>query len=132
MIKIFIDTDIIIDFLTGRKPYSVSAANLFSRIDKMEIDAYTSSLTIRNLYYILRKNASHDRVIRALNELIGMIGVLPVNLDSMEKALQSEFPDLETGIQYSCAESEKVNAIITRNIRDYKLSRIPVVGPEGI
>jgi len=132
MTKIFIDTDVFIDFLAGRKPWSDHAARLFTRIERMEIDAYTSSLTIRNLYDALREHAAHDRVVRALTDLTGMIGILPVDLEIIEKALQSDFPGLDTAIQYYCAEAEKVNAIISRNIRDYRISEIPVVGPEGI
>jgi predicted nucleic acid-binding protein len=132
MTRVFLDTDVIIDFLTDRKPFSESASLLFNRIDRKEISGYTSSQSISNLYYILRKYGSHKRVIQALKELNTFIGILPVNQKIIRNAMQSGFTDLEDAIQYYCAESGYVDAIITRNIRDYKEAKLPVVSPETL
>ena len=132
MTKVFIDTDVIIDFLTDRKPFSESASVLFNRLDKKEISGYTSSQSISNLYYILRKYGSHKRVVQALKELNAFVGILPVNQKIIRSAMQSGFNDLEDAIQYYCAESGHVDAIITRNVRDYKEARIPVMSPETL
>lgn len=132
MKRVFIDTDVIIDFLTDRKPFSDSASILFSRIDKKEFEGYTSSQSISNLYYILRKFAPHKRVIQALRELTALIGILPVDQEIIGKALQSAFADFEDGIQYYSAEAGQVDVIITRNIRDYKRAGIAVMSPDMV
>jgi predicted nucleic acid-binding protein len=132
MIKVFIDTDVIIDFLADRKPFSESAAILFNRIEKKEIEGFTSSQSISNLYYILRKYDSQRNVIQALSDLISLIGILPVGHEVIQKALQSDFADFEDGIQNFCAETEKMDVIVTRNIRDYKRASIAVLNPDLI
>jgi predicted nucleic acid-binding protein len=132
MIKVFIDTDVIIDFLADRKPFSESAAILFNRIEKKEIEGFTSSQSISNLYYILRKYDSQRNVIQALSDLISLIGILPVGHEVIQKALQSDFTDFEDGIQNFCAETEKMDVIVTRNIRDYKRASIAVLNPDLI
>jgi len=132
MIRVFIDTDVIIDFLTDRKPFSESAALLFNRIDKNEISGYTSSQSISNLYYILRKYGSHKRVIQVLAELNRIIGILPVNQKTIRMAMQSGFNDLEDAIQYYCADLGHMDAFVTRNVRDYKEAKLPVVSPETL
>jgi predicted nucleic acid-binding protein len=132
MIKVFIDTDVIIDFLADRKPFSESAAILFNRIEKKEIEGFTSSQSISNLYDILRKYDSQRNVIQALSDLISLIGILPVGHEVIQKALQSDFTDFEDGIQNFCAETEKMDVIVTRNIRDYKRASIAVLNPDLI
>jgi len=132
MIRVFIDTDVIIDFLADRKPFSDSASLLFNRIDKNEISGYTSSRSISNLYYILRKYGSHKRVIQAIKELNKLVGILPVNQKIIRNAMQSGFNDLEDAIQYYCAESGHMDAFVTRNVRDYKEAKIPVMSPETL
>ena len=69
MIHILSDTDIILDVITGRLPYSVDSAALFTWIEKGEIKASASSLSFSNLYYVLRKHATHQRVVSRLKEL---------------------------------------------------------------
>ena len=63
MTDLFIDTDFIIDFLIDRKPYSREAAIIFTLIEQKKIKGYVSSLTFSNLYYVLRKVESHNKVI---------------------------------------------------------------------
>ena len=132
MTKVFIDSDVIIDFLTDRKPFSDSASVLFNRIDKREIEGYTSAQSICNIYYILRKFYAHLKVIQALNELAALIGILPVNQDIVQKALHSDFTDFEDGIQNFCAEAGKVDILITRNLRDYKRAGVAVMSPDMV
>lgn len=130
MNKVFIDTDVIIDFLLDRKPFSEGAVILFDRIEKKEIEGFTSAQSIGNLYYILRKLGSQKKVVGTLKELTTLIGVLPVDQPIVGKALESGFTDLEDAIQYYCAEAAGMDALITRNHKDYRLARIPVLGPD--
>jgi predicted nucleic acid-binding protein len=132
MIKVFIDTDVIIDFLADRKPFSESAAILFDRIEKKEIEGFTSSQSISNLYCILRRFDSHRNVIQVLGDLLSLIGILPVSQEVIRKALQSGFTDFEDGIQNFCAETERMDVIVTRNIRDYNKASIAVLSPDLI
>jgi predicted nucleic acid-binding protein len=132
MNNLFIDTDVIIDFLIDRKPYSREAAIVFTLIDQKRLKGYTSSLTFSNLYYVLRKIESHSKVISKLDSLSKLLTVLKVDEQMIRDAISSGFPDFEDSIQYCCAlDNKKIEVIITRNIRDYKNSRLPVMTPGG-
>ena len=131
MTGIFIDTGIIIDFLADRQPFSQEAAAFFNLIDKKEVIAYSSALSYSNLYYVLSKYAPHKKVIALLNELSGLISILKVDDSIIKASLASDFKDFEDAIQYFTAlENKKINVIITRNIKDYKKSSLPVMSPE--
>jgi predicted nucleic acid-binding protein len=130
MTDLFIDTDVIIDFLIDRKPFSREAAIIFTLIEQKKLKGFSSSLTFSNLYYVLRKIESHNKVISKLDSLSKMVGILKVEEQTIKNALASGFPDFEDSIQYfSAVESKKIDVIITRNIRDFKKSEIPVMTP---
>jgi len=131
MENVFIDTDVIVDFLTDRKPFSLESAKIFSLIDQKKIKGCVSSLSFSNLYYVLRKVGTHKKVISSLQELSDMVDILKVDSDIVKSALNSDFKDFEDSIQYfSAQEHKKVDCIITRNIKDYKDSSLPVMTPE--
>jgi len=130
MTDLFIDTDVIIDFLIDRKPFSREAAIIFTLIEQKKLKGFTSSLTFSNLYYVLRKIESHNRVIPKLDSLSKMVGILKVEELTIKNALTSGFSDFEDSVQYfSAANSKKIDLIITRNIKDFKKSEIPVMTP---
>ena len=130
MTNLFIDTDVIIDFLIDRKPHSREAAVIFTLIDQKKLKGYVSSLSFSNLSYVLKKFISHGKIISKLASLSEMVGILKVDEQMIRSALSSPFSDFEDGIQYFCAlESKKIDVIITRNIKDFKNSKIPVMTP---
>ena len=130
MTDLFIDTDVIIDFLIDRKPYSREAAILFTLIEQKKLRGYSSSLTFSNLYYILRKIETHNKVISKLDSLSKILSILKVDEQTIKNAINSGFLDFEDSIQYYSAQDfKKISVIITRNIRDYKNSEIPVMTP---
>jgi predicted nucleic acid-binding protein len=130
MTDLFIDTDIIIDFLIDRKPFSREAAIIFTLVEQKKLKGYASSLTFSNLYYVLRKFETHKKVISKLDSLSKLVNILKVDDQTIKSALASSFQDFEDSIQHFCAsESKKPDAIITRNIKDYKNSELPVMTP---
>ena len=130
MNNLFIDTDVIVDFLVDRKPYSREAAIIFSLIDQKKLKGYASSLTFNNLYYVLRKVEPHKKVLSKLDSISRMLTILNVGEQNVRDAIESGFPDFEDSIQYFCAlDYKKVEVIIARNIKDYRNSRLPVMTP---
>ena len=131
MTDLFIDTDVIIDFIIDRQPFSREAAQVFTLIEQKKIKGYTSALCYSNLYYVLSKYAPHKRVIAMLNELSELVGILKVDDDIIKASLASDFKDFEDAIQHFTAMVYKrIDVIITRNIKDYKKSSLPVMTPE--
>lgn len=130
MKDIFIDTDIIIDFLIDRKPHSRDAANIFTLIERKKLKGYVSSLTFSNLYYVLRKVESHNKVIAKLESISRLLTILKVDHQTIKNSIASGFSDFEDSIQYFCAlDYKKIDVLVTRNTKDYKTAAIPVMTP---
>jgi hypothetical protein len=87
-------------------------------------------LTFSNLYYVLRKFESHNKVISKLDSLSKLGIILKVDDRTIRNAITSGFRNFEDSIQYFCAlESRKIDVIITRNIKNYRSSELPVMSP---
>ncbi|MBU1096405.1 MAG: PIN domain-containing protein [Bacteroidetes bacterium] len=126
MIKIFVDSDIILDLLAQREPYFEHAAKLFTLIDQQKIEAYTSPLIFANLHYLLKKQTSNASALKSLRKLKTLINILPVDERVIEQALNSEFSDFEDAIQYFTAVNNGIILLLTRNKVDYKKSKIAI------
>jgi len=126
MMKIFVDSDIILDLLAQREPHFEHAAKLFTLIDQQKIEAYTSPLIFANLHYLLKKLTSNASALKSLRKLKTLINILPVDERVIEQALNSGFSDFEDAIQYFTAVNNGINFLLTRNKIDYKKSKIAV------
>jgi predicted nucleic acid-binding protein len=130
MTKVFVDTDICIDLLSGRKPFNKSAEILFSLADNNKVKIYVSSFSFSNLDYILRSKCSSTHSRQLIGKFKTLVIVLPVNSKTIDLAIASDFNDFEDAIQYSCAIENNLTTIITRNVKDYKKASIAVLTPE--
>ena len=130
MKHLFVDTNVIIDFLIDRTPFSRHAADLFELAIKNEVNIYISSLCYNNIYYIIRKTTGHDAAIHHLNSISSFTTTLSVDADVVKLALSSGNSDFEDAIQYYTAKTiTKIDAIVTRDKTGFKSSDIPVLLP---
>lgn len=130
MNRVLIDTDVILDFFFDRKPFSDDAAIILALCESKEITGYLTSVIISNTYYLLRKNAKHDKVVEKLNQLISITEILTTDKKTISLALNSKFKDFEDALQsYSAENSGVIDVIISRNIKDYKNSKLGVMTP---
>ena len=128
MSKLLIDTNIVIDLLSKREEFYDEAADLFSRADKKEIRLAISSLTFANTNYILTKLKSAKEAREILRKFKVLVELLSLDDKITELALSDDnFPDFEDGLQYYSAIENQIDIIITRNKKDFKNSKIPVL-----
>ncbi len=130
MAKIFVDTDVCIDLLSGRKPFNAAAEKLFSLADIGKIKICVSSLSFSNIDYVLRSqySANHSRQIIA--KFKTLVTVLSVDSKTIDLVIASDFHDFEDAIQYYSAIENGITTLVTRNLKDFKKATIKVVTPE--
>lgn len=126
MRKIFLDTNIVIDLLSRRQTFYEEAAGIFSLADKKEIELSVSSLTIANTSYILLKQMDGNSAKAILRKLRLIVKILPLDDKIIGLALNDDtFSDFEDALQYFTALENGKEMIITRNLKDFKNSKIP-------
>ncbi len=128
MKKLLIDTNIVIDLLSRREGFYEEAATLFSLGDRKDIKLSVSSLTIANTSYVLLKEKKSDEAKSILRKLRLIVEILALDDKIIGLALNDNtFSDFEDGLQYFSAIENRQDIIITRNLKDFKNSKIPVM-----
>lgn len=132
MDKILIDTDVILDFFFDRQPFSEFATTIISWSEKKKIEGFITPVICRNVYYLLRQNARHGKVIEKLTQLLTIVDVIQMDRQVIKSALTSDFNDFEDALQnFAAIHQGDINVILTRNIKDFKKSKIGVMTPEN-
>ena len=131
MQKIFLDTNIILDFLGEREGFYLPSARILTLADQNKIQIYTSATSIFNTYYLLTKFENSKMALEKIRKFKVLCSISLVDDEVIEKALHSNFKDFEDAIQYFSALASNCNLIITRNERDFKNALIPVMNGES-
>jgi len=130
--KLFIDSDVVIDFFTDRMPFANPASEIFELNEKGVIKLYLSAASINNIYYIVRRFIGHQKTLKVIEELTEMTEIVGTSKKEIIQALRNNFKGFEDSIQYSCALYIKgLEAILTRNTKDLSTSEIAVFTPEN-
>ena len=133
MIKLFVDTNILVDLIADRKPFSKFAIEIFRKAEQKEVRLFTSSHSIATTHYLLKKYISEKELREVLHNLLDYITIIAIDIDIIKKGLKSKHKDFEDALQILAANSiEKLNYLVTRNVKDYKDCGIEVLAPEQI
>lgn len=131
MMKVFLDTNIVIDLLDKRKPFYIDAVELFTLAYKKEITLFVSPMTYATASYLLRKHGKEG-----MRKLLGNFRQLSQITTADEKvvdaALASSFEDYEDALQYYSALTRNVDVIVTRNKKDFTSANIPILLPKEL
>lgn len=126
--NVFLDTNILVDFLTNRQPFSQEALEVFELGESGRINLFTSSHSLVTTHYLLKKYTDESKLRKTLDQLSDLVSILDVTEAIVKTALKSIHKDFEDAIQISIAESfDNINFILTRNLKDFKTSSISAI-----
>ncbi len=128
--QILLDTDVILDLFLDREPFAEAAAMLWQAHEQAYLTAYVSAITPVNLFYIARKFKGWDMAHQAVSELLAALPVCPVDHAVLQAGSASDFKDFEDAVQHASAAAGGIEAIVTRNIKDYQSASLPVYTPD--
>lgn len=125
---ILLDINIILDWLARREPFYQEAAGLFSLADKEKVFLFTSALSIANINYVLLKQRNQEEAKQIFRKLNLIVGILCLDEKTINLAFNdNEFKDFEDALQYFSAIENWIEIIITRYLKDFENSKIPVM-----
>lgn len=129
-IKIFLDTNIILDLLDAERVFNTESVTLFKGIEKGKFLAYFSESVITTTDYILTKKYDHTQRLSILNDLLKMLTIIKCANDIVQNALQNTEGDVEDAILYELAITERVDYFITNDKQAQKklaTKKLPVI-----
>lgn len=131
MIKAFVDTNILIDLIADRRPFSRFAIDIFQKAEKEQLELFASSHSVATTHYVLKKYLEEKELRLVISEMLELLTVIPVDQSVLKKALKSTLKDFEDAVQLMAAQSvHSISHLVTRNIKDYKGAPIEVLAPD--
>ena len=127
--KVLFDTNVILDVLLDREPYSEQASFLLTKVETSEIDGFLCATTITTIHYLIRKVLGKKVACQHIRSLLSLFTIAPVNRQVLEKAADSKFKDFEDSVLHEAACHAGAKYIVTRNTSDFKNSQLPVFEP---
>jgi predicted nucleic acid-binding protein len=130
--NVLIDTNIALDVLLDRRPFSEISMRVIVLSEKRRINAFISASAVTDIYYIIRKTLKNkDSAIELLKKFIKTINIAPVEESHIYEALDLKWNDFEDVIQYVVGKSKNVEYIVTRNHRDFQCLDVKIISPEN-
>lgn len=127
--RALLDSDVIFDFVLEREPFFQAASQLILLNINEQFEGYISSITPVNLFYLGRKIVGAVQIRQGIADLLTLVKVCPITDACLVQALNLSFTDYEDAVQHSSAVASGLDAIVTRNLKDYKNATLPVFSP---
>jgi len=127
--RIFLDTNVILDFLGERKPFYQPIAKIATLSEKGQLTMVVSPISFATVNYFLSKFENPKVAKEKLRKFKIISEICSIGEQTIEKGLNSSFKDFEDALQYFCATESNSDIIITRNGKDFKKSLLPIMSP---
>ena len=129
--KALIDTCVIVDILQNREPFCHAATDILFAVSGRKCTGMLTAKTVTDIYYLLRRSIHEEKAVRRLiRTLFSLFEIRDTFSADCELALDSPMPDYENAIMVQTAARSGADCIVTRNLKDYRLSPLPVLSPE--
>ena len=130
--KILFDTNVVLDLLLDRKPFSLAAAHLFSEVERGNIEGYICATTVTTVHYLATKVIGPRKAQQEIHRLLTLLEVAPVNRLVLEASLDDRFSDFEDAVLHQAARHMGTDGIVTRNLHDFKEAKMTIYSPEEL
>ena len=128
---VLIDTCVILDALQKREPFWEDAAKIFLAAANEKYQGIITAKALTDIYYLTHRYTHEQKKTRdILLQLLELFFVEDTLAEDCKRAFFSETSDYEDAVMIETAKRIKADVIVTRNLRDYKETAIPVMEPE--
>lgn len=130
--KVLIDTNIIMDVLANREGFAEPASQLFKLCEVGQVQGIVYALSIANIAYIMRKELDRSQIEEVISKLGSIFTIADTKADDLKKAAALPIDDYEDALQSVCASRMKADFIVTRNLKDFKNSKVMAIKPSEL
>jgi predicted nucleic acid-binding protein len=127
--KVFVDTNVLLDVLAKRQPFYGDAARIWSMAERGQIEAQVSVISFNNIYYVIRRAANRKAADQAQRLMRNVFTAVPLNAQVLNQAIDAGFSDFEDAIQFHSAVHAGADCLITRAAEHFTATIFPVLTP---
>jgi len=128
-VKILLDTNVVLDLLLGRKPYSEDAREIFRRIERGIYIGYLAPTTVTTIHYLSAKSLGKDRADEIVGMLLRLFEISRMDREVLQEVAVNNGTDFEDSVIYTSALASGVDRIVTRDKRGFARSKVEVMEP---
>ena len=130
MIRALLNTNVILDALLDRQPWSADANALWQAHLNNQFAAHITATSLTDIFYISRRHANRDRAWLAVQACLDQLYVISVGFNELQMAATFGDSDFEDNLQIACAMTAQLDMIVTRDFSGFATSSIPVLTPQ--
>ncbi len=131
--RLLIDTNVFLDVLTQREPFYAHSKAVLDLCESKKVQGFLSASSVTDIFYLIHRQLhSNELEYRALGSVLDIVKVLTVTNDDVLNAYIARASDFEDCLLATCAKSNKCDAIVTRNKKDYLTFGITLLSPEEL
>ena len=125
-VKILLDCDVLLNVMAGRKKFLADSARVLDGCETGDIHGAIAWHTLANAYYLA---ADRRKALAFFEDLLSFVEVAGGDTELALEAIRAGFADFEDALQSVCARRFEADFIVTRNVKDYKLSKVKAMAP---
>lgn len=128
--RVLVDTDVVIDLMLDREPFSEPAAVLCSLVEAGHLGGMLAATTIATLHHLASKTIGRQKAKAEINKLLALFRIAAIDRAVLVQAVQLDWPDFEGAVLHEAALQNDAQAIVTRDPKGFKRARIAVLAPD--
>ena len=130
MIHALLDTNVVLDALLERPPWSFDAKSLWQIQSNGQFFAYITATSLTDIFYLSRRLAGLEKAWQIIHANLDQLSVVPVGIDELRLATRLAGSDFEDNLQIACAINAQLDLIVTRNLTGFSGANIPILTPQ--
>jgi predicted nucleic acid-binding protein len=127
--RVLLDTNVILDVFLDRPQFIKDSSSVWQAVDEGRIEGHVSASSITDIYYIVRRHAGREKARASIEVCLEAFEVCVVNRETLEEAAALMGNDFEDNLQIACARQSGLDAIVTRDDKDYARSIVSALTP---
>ncbi len=127
--KVFIDTNVLLDVLARRQPYYADSAQVWTLAEIGQVTCFASAWSLPNLFYLLHRTRGKKAARKVMNILRDIFSLVPLDAQITNQAIDADIDDFEDAIQFFSALRAGASTLITRNPRHFPGGDIAIQTP---
>ncbi|WP_129629877.1 type II toxin-antitoxin system VapC family toxin [Candidatus Oscillochloris fontis] len=129
MIRVLIDTNVLLDLLLAREPFATDARAIWIACEEGRCIGFVAAISVTTIWYIGRKQIGLSAARQHIAHILTTLRVAPVDASVLNVAQASSIVDFEDAVQASSAAALGIEMIVTRNGGDFAGTSLKVLTP---
>ncbi len=131
MMRLMVDTNIVLDVLLRREGFYNPSRAVLSLCEERKVQGFVSASAVTDIFYLTRKALGNlEDTYKVISSLLNIVKVLTFTNEDVINAFQQKAKDFEDCLLATCARSNKCECIVTRNKKDFIAFGVTLYSPE--